>query len=346
MFDTVGFGFYKELDISKLEGFWRKTSRAPFDKWRRTRYEHSIKLKEGRSCNLTYYPQNLSGDYNPLLIYEFSIPKFIYGTNIIPVYDIDQMVEVSNKRLGELESYPYFFPHIDVCDGYLTRIDVVYNHRVGAENIDYYLRAFPKLHYPHHKTQLFDSGVYFITKEFTTKFYAKEWESHDERAAGILRQEQTIHANKIKEITGKRGPTIFDFTRAMAQARLNYDLKQLHINPQVITTQDQAIRILREKYKDKPKKADNRIGFYLGTQGMTPEQIMKIYHKSTRTINKYLQEIVDAGLSTIISEKTLPNLTIDFDQDEIIAKKMAEENSDTLGLSEELLDETENDPKS
>lgn len=89
-------------------------------------------LPEGDICTLEYYPYDPDGLPDPLFIVEFLIPRFVNGTNIHMVCDIQQIIDVCNRKLEPLVDYPLEIPRIKVQDGMLKRIDLLYNHQVPS----------------------------------------------------------------------------------------------------------------------------------------------------------------------------------------------------------------------
>ena len=85
----------------------------------------------------------------------------------------------------------------------LTRLDICYNHHVGAL-LPNYLSALAILDYPRRKTThtYRNESVIYQNTQANTKFYDKRAESKNPAASGILRQETTFRKNNVKMILG------------------------------------------------------------------------------------------------------------------------------------------------
>ena len=333
MIDTIKLGYKIELSNDQLYELFENRSRHPKYDYLKLKYSLRIKLPEGNTCQLTYHPFNMMREPDPLLLIEFSIPRFVHGTNLFPVYDYAQMVDISNELLAYID----FLPRLDVREGAVYRIDLVYNHQVG-EYLTFFKKAFPLLHYPHRKTKPYlDQGTLFFSKYDSAMFYDKELKSKDPRAHGVWRHERRLaQFGILKEITGMDCPRLIDFTPDLVAKLLTEDLERLKLVDQKICGIDYAMKLLTDKWGT--KKADMLHGFLMRNQGLDRKDVYKNYKGKTRTVDRRFDDIHDAGVSIAIDENktTLPPLTIDFGPEVSQSLKGSENVSDTIDFGPEV----------
>lgn len=326
MLDTVRLGFQVLLPAKFLDTCFRVKIRtpldAPFTGEERCVYHRKFLTDDGKSFYLVYYPQNRKGEPDPLVLLEFSLPRIVNGTNIFMVEDLNEALDVTNRTVNSVLD----MKEIDLHEGVVYRADLVYNHQVG-EDLPFYLKAFANLSYPHHTTIGYETGVLYKADMGSTKFYGKEWECKDPRAHGFWRQERTLrNAQVIREATGKRYPTLLDFTPPLIEKLLTEDFERLNVKEQLICDEVAALQLLSDKYD--AKKADRLLGFMVRIQGLTKDQVKGTYGKTLRTVNRNLKEIADAGVSMALIEnkRTLPKLVVKF------GTEMSQNPSVTSGL--------------
>lgn len=303
MLDTVAVKYHTELDQSKLQ-HWphERIDRMGSNTREKFTLNRSI---DGAHMKATYYPANKQFN-EPLLILETSLPKVLYGNNVV------QLAEMAEVRAAALEGNRIIddipgLPQVDFRDGLLHRIDLCQNHKAG-DLVQYYIRALSSLTYPHRKTGPYLSGtihegVQYKCRAVTTKFYDKYAECHQPDAAGVLRQETTIRKEHyIKRAMGVADPTLRDITKDWVVGMLEKDLNRLHVD-RLICNRDQAMEILLSKYG--PIKGNRLYGYLAAAQSMTRKQMLdKGYNE--RTIQRYNKEIVDAGVSPTMIDTKIP----------------------------------------
>lgn len=134
------------------------------------------------------YKYNVQSDS---IDFEFSIPKYIYGTNILQFVNyFDQDVESQyNKLMGFVEGFAnkHFIEKIDLIDLQLARIDFCYN--------QFFASKYDALKYLNEQKELltkyarstkndyrsYETSLSYITKRYSFKIYHKgtEFKKHD-----------------------------------------------------------------------------------------------------------------------------------------------------------------------
>lgn len=255
----------------------------------------------------TYYP--LAYNELPLLTLEVSLPKLIHGNNFQMIGSIDGTIQMANLIL---EMVPHV-PRLDLAEGVLLRLDMCYNHQVG-ELVDDYIKAIGNLDFPHRRTKHHrNEGAEFRSKHKTTKFYNKQREAGTPDAWGILRQETTIlKGRNIKDLTGKKQPTLKDIDRQFVAAQLKSDLAKLRLLDNEIANQDTALKKLCEEYGD--FAGVYYFGFLTSKMGKSKKRIINETDINPRTLDYKLRKIVASGVPLTLTnrEEPLPPLTIDL----------------------------------
>ncbi len=254
---------------------------------------------DNTSIRYTYYP--ISYDGKPSVTIEFSFPKLVFGNNFTMILDLENAVELANKKLS---SIPYA-PQFNLWEGILIRLDVCFNHQVGNLVFDY-KEALSHLEYPHRKTVDYSiEGVEFKSRHIITKFYDKQLETSDPQAYGILRQETTINKGKeVQKKLGKPAPTLQDITTEWVVDMLNTDLEKLKLKDRIIADRDTALSMLSQKHG-----ADAGI-YYWGVLILKTEKPKKIIKAEThihpRSLDRRLKKIADTGIALTITKRSEP----------------------------------------
>lgn len=342
MIDTIWIGYKQELTPSQLQEFYETKTVHPKLDYSTLNYSMTFPLPDNRNVKVVYHPFRKKDLYDPLLIYQFSIPHFVYGTNVLEVVDLQEMIEKSNELLSNL----WFLPPIDISKGFLHRIDLVCNYQVG-DLLPFYKKAFAMLHYPHRKTIPQEGGSLYPSTIDSCSFYDKELEQKSKGeteyniklARGIWRHERRLHnARQIEEVMGTEHPTILDFTQERIVELLMEDLERLNVKDQFICGED----IARDKLTNKwgAPDADNLIGFMLRNQGMDRKEVMANYKLGPTAIRRRFNKIYAAGVSLILkdNEIELPPLTVEYGRQKTQSPRGVESRSDTIGLSEPPVD--------
>lgn len=301
MLDTVRVGFHINLnDVKDLHWKYR------LDKDTKGRikeaYTTYLAVSNGVWIKVTYNPPNYIFPL-PMLQYELSLPKFVWGNNVYLIKNETQLEEaISNANRFVCSKGP--IPDIDLGVGKLTRIDVAYDHQVG-EYVNSYIRAFRNLEYPRRDTLPYrNQGVQYKSGRITTKFYDKEKKSHDPMAHGILRQETTIRSScYISEQLGMEPPRLRNMELDMSHKVLITDLERLGLYNNPIGGRDIVQEILVRKYGF--TKGTNLLGFWLTRQTRTNEQLI-VEGVNIRTIQQREKDIRDAGIPLTMTESEIP----------------------------------------
>ena len=135
---------------------------------------------------LVYYPQDLEGHSNHLLLIEFSLPKLINGNNIVFLADPMQAIKKAETILSRLPE----LPKLDLSKAELHRVDITCNFQVNDLVGDYIYQLY-KLTYPKRETKPYypTTGVQYYSGKETLMLYDKGGQSNDPSAFGILRME-------------------------------------------------------------------------------------------------------------------------------------------------------------
>jgi hypothetical protein len=340
MLDTVWIGYKVELNEHQLQEFFKSQTTKEKILYSTLNYSVNYKLPGNRDVRIVYHPYNKQKEYDPLLIYQFSLPKFVYGNNILEVLDQQEMIEKSNQLLNFLS----FLPSVDVSKGMIYRIDLVCNYQVG-DLLPIYKKAFAMLHYPHRVTKPYDGGTLYPSTEDSCCFYDKELEVSKTKqkseydflfdpnlAQGIWRHERRLHNPRlIQEITLKRCPTILDFPKERIVQLLTQDLERLKVKEQTISGQDIALNKLTKMWG--ASTADSLLGFMLRNQGLDMEEARKNYKLGRKAIERKFKKVRDAGVSLVLEDNQIeiPPLTVEYGHQKTQSPKEGESGSDTIG---------------
>ena len=307
MLDTVRVGFHINLNDVQ-DRHWRyRLDRDTRGREKEVYYTylegaHRVWIK------VIYYPPNYIYPL-PMLQYELSLPKLLWGNNVYLIKtktQLEQAIGNANRLVcskGPVEN-------VDLGIGIITRIDVAHDYQVG-DYVCLYIRALQNLGYPHRVTKPYRyQGVQYKSGRITTKFYDKEKKSHDPMAYGLLRQETTIRSScYIGEQLGMEPPRLRDMELDMAYKILIADLERLGLYNNPIGGRDFVQDTLVKKYGF--TKGTNLLGYWITRQTKTREQLI-VEGVHLRTIQQREKEIRDAGipLTATESETPLPPLVI------------------------------------
>ncbi len=271
------------------------------------RYLLTVKLENGASIKLIYYPRDYRG--NHLLLVEVSLPHVVFGNNCTMLYDFRKGATMVNEALAKFPEVP----ELDLMHGVISRLDICYNHQVG-NSVPYLIKALQQLEFSHRKTVSYGSeGVQYKSIQTTTKFYNKEKESKNPAAFGILRQETTLRKKAVQKLVGKARPTLQDIQIELLGSALEEELEHLHLLNISIANRDEALKIYCEKCEE--------IGgiFYFGLHvGMITEPSKEAFERVTgshpRTLERRLKKLYETvGPLTLTDHlKPLPALSINY----------------------------------
>jgi len=305
MLDTVRVKFPISPDPEQLQYWTHKTTSTESHGLREYYLYNPTINNDGVMLKYTYYP--LGYDTNPLLTFECSLPKLIYGNNYQMLLSIDRSIEAVNTKLANVPHAPI----LDLAEGILIRLDMCYNHKVG-ETVDDYLKPLSNLDYPHRRTKYHrGEGVEFKAKHITTKFYNKQRETGMVEAFGILRQETTLMNGKaIQNILGVKKPTLLDVSRDFVIDYLNNDLKKLALFENSIGTRRTVLNRLCDAYGSDAGFC--YYGILVSKMDRSRKQLAQETKTHPRSLDRRLRKIIDAKIPLTMTdrEEPLPPLII------------------------------------
>jgi len=298
MLDTIRVKYPISPDPEQLKHWTHKTTTTETG-MRESYIYNPILNNDNVMVRYTYFP--LGYDNKPLLTFELSLPKLIYGNNYQMLLSIPTAIKAGNKVLAEV---PYA-PILDLAEGVLIRLDMCYNHQVG-DAVDDYIRAFGNLDYPRRRTKYHrGEGVEFKAIHITTKFYNKQKETGLKEAAGILRQETTILSSKeVQKMLDQKKPTLLHITREFINSYLNNDLEKLTLLNNSIATHDTALKTLCDAHG-----GDAGIFYYGLLCARTIKSKVSICndsHMHPRSLDRKLQKIVEPGIALTLTDREEP----------------------------------------
>lgn len=222
-------------------------------------------LKRG-SLHLASSNYDLSYQYHvqtDSINFEFSVPKYLYGTNILQFINyFDQDAESQyNKLMNFIKTFSdkHFIEKIDLSDLFLNRIDLCYN--------QFFASKFDAIKYLNEQKELltkyarstkndyrsYETSLSYITKRYSFKIYHKgtEFKKHDKvKLANNNTTGENI--NDLQDISDK----ILRYEITFRKAQIDYLFKEKQLYaPYVkdLMTRDSGewLRILTPKsYKD------------------------------------------------------------------------------------------------
>lgn len=143
----------------------------------------------------TFRAQYLPDDRRATI--EFSLPKFVFGSNSKNWININQSVHILNNYMSRQHQRQYYHARrVDIG------FNVVYSDQAEA---DYIISAFktakPKrAHYAKldHTTKSYQHSVFYPTRDYSVKVYNKGWEQKDQSLRNVLRFEATLRTQKLR----------------------------------------------------------------------------------------------------------------------------------------------------
>jgi len=308
MIDSIKLGFHCYLTSKQLEEWTMMTSTQykPTSKIS-TKFQTWIKFPYG-SIHVKYYPQDRNNRPEPLLLFEMSLPKLVYGNNIQMIDSPSLAIQKAQEIIGQY----FYIPSVDLTMGTLYRLDLCYNFQVG-EQVSEWIRQLFKLEYPRRKTKPYypTEGVQYYSKRASLSFYNKEDETKDPTAHGILRMEASWRdKNQIGKLVNKPLATIGDFSSDVTVVLLNKELDRLGVNGQSPDDPTAALRILLKK---KGLKWGFHLFGHLHARQIASRKVLIKMGVSRQIISRSQKKIKAAGLSMSIAENgvVLPKLVID-----------------------------------
>jgi hypothetical protein len=308
LFDTVIVGFHLSPTSQQLEEWDRVKIRQKHYMTYSSHYKYETWLRFNKgNIHVVYYPQDEHNEAKPLLLFEMSLPKLVYGDNIHMIFDPGLAIEKANQIIRQ-HSY---MPIVDLNQGILYRIDLCFNILLGDSILEW-IQQLLKLEYPRRKTKPYypSEGVQYYSRRATLSFYGKEAESKNPDAHGILRMEASWRGkNRIEELVGKSDVMIAEFNSELAVSLLIAELAKLGIKDRAPVDSHATLRILVKKYGS--EQGVRLYGFMNAIQIASSSE-MKAIGMTKQTISRNRKQIRDAGLSMCIAENdyALPKLVI------------------------------------
>ena len=235
MIDTIKVRFQKEI-FPDVDQDWDEDTRKN-KKRKSITYSYHLSLPESGSIHVIYYPAQ--GNYvSPCLMFEFSVPKILFGNNFTKITKHSEILEAFDKASNSIESIPCL-PPLNLSNGVINRIDILSDHYVGA-NFRYYLDYLRTRHYPRRKPFVYSkNGIKFHSKMTTTTFYDKGEESQLPDAKGWMRLEIKYNDNNlIAEKLKNSHPTIQDINLERVKSELSQEITKLGLCYRIIMNDD------------------------------------------------------------------------------------------------------------
>lgn len=151
------------------------------------------------------------------VVLELSLPKYFYGHNVRLLYNFFNVLKLLKNEV-EKQLHCRF---IDVSQWVLFRVDFCYAWNLGTyNNAKAVLESVKPLHYPRKKKHVYDTGISFVSRESSLKFYLKhpdfrkhdlqalikagvplEWIQHwEDLSKPVLRFEVTLRRQYLKRV--------------------------------------------------------------------------------------------------------------------------------------------------
>ena len=311
MMDTIGvqypFAISKEFLTSDW-GFEREPRKSGFI----ARWKLEVPMENG--CVVTYIYQPHAIKVGPLLRVEFSAPHLVFGDNLFMVLDLEAVINQANIMLPHVPGIPM----LDLWEGHVYRLDIPYNFQVG-KLVPFYIQAVQPLEFSRRKPRPYSNqGFQWVNNQSALKIYNKElWYIDLKRplnpdAKGVIRFELTLRKNKVKQLTGKKYPTLHDITIELTMNALENELSGLGLLNRSIGTYNTTLAKLCELYGE-------YAGFYyfgvLAAKFEYPNRdtIVAASGIHPRALDRRLKKVLDAGLPLTLTkgDEPLPPLTID-----------------------------------
>ena len=343
--DTAHLKFQMQLPSELLTKPWLMVASQRKDGSLKIKYWREKYINDAR-INMVYRPEDYQG--RSLLVAEISsLPKLVYGSNIIYLPNIEVGIQAINRVFDEI------FPGIglDAGQGVLERIDFCHDYDVG-DYVDDYIEAISRLSYRNWRRDIFlnrskdsrqvrNNGVSFRSADYEMVFYNKQLESG---VFGLLRQESRLKdTDVISAFTGLLVPTLCSITPIMKFNALQRDLERLGLWGTSITGGNLA---LVELMKHFPARKAHRLFYILSVirdhPMMDQKEIASYLGIGTWMLNQSLSEIKDAGITPglIDRDMMLPPLYLPSPRAEVneISPKVASDTAidDSLVTTDEI----------
>lgn len=292
MIDSIKLVFPMTMTNAQLNG-WRKTEREQKNRFVYREHILEIEIETGAVIKASFSPTKFNK--SPGLSLEFSLPKLLTGDNLVQLEDIHEAMEQTNEILGQVEQ----LPKVNVFAGILTRLDIMFDHNVG-NLLPAYIDGLSRLDHPYRKTHPYlRESVYYNSDKTVLKFYDKFAESEDERARGLLRQEQSLlDTRTVHKRMGTN--SLAQISPEVIERELNRELQHLRLNEVELASEAAAAIRLVEKY-----------GYYEGLHytalrslngRVDIEELIPpgaIHHRS---LDRHIRKIIDAGIALVSTD--------------------------------------------
>jgi hypothetical protein len=184
--------------------------------------------------NISYF-YNIAQDF---ISFEFSIPKYMYGTNIIQF--VKYFSQDSNTCFDSLNAFVKSFVHkhfldvVDLNDIELTRLDLCYNQFFNSKyDALTYLKEQKELLTKYSRStkndyRTYDSSFVYITKRYSFKVYHKGTEFKKNDKLKLIQNNKTGHdIVELQEISDKI--LRYEVTFRKAQIDYLFELNNCHV---------------------------------------------------------------------------------------------------------------------
>lgn len=264
-------------------------------------YFHEVEAPSGAKARFTYYPQDVHGQPNGLLMAEASLPKLVHGNNIESLSDMRPALEILEKVLYESTDL-----RVDLGHTRLGRIDIFHDHLLGPY-VTPMIRNILRLSYPKRKTlpYLPAYGAQFGDGSAIDRFYDKFEESkRDPRAYGRMRQEaERGSPDALRRALKKSGPVfITDFTPDAQQQIIQHGLHKLGLDGTVFVDKAVALRGLIRTYGS---EQGLRLFGLLCAKDVVSDAELIALGAGTRTLQRGKKACNDIGLCTALDTQAV-----------------------------------------
>lgn len=312
------------IDTVKLYGnYYIDTDYIEELDWSRVSMYENLSQENGMiGSSYKYHKENdpLKVNYDDaknLLFVEVSIPKYLYGHNLIMINDNDIskfFTKLDEDLWSKFRARPCEFVN---SNWKVTRMDVCWNFQVGGEVSDY-ITAYSNIalsRYNNTITYNKNETVIWSNKSKRMQFYDKEKEvkanTNDveliNNAKGILRFEANITGKDLSNYSSTKYAVNL-LTEDSAKYFLKKHLAKLGIDKKLtISNKLEIVRKLLQHYNI--KQTQDLIGF-ISLYELLGNELRRELTPST--FRRRMDELINIGLAPIIYEKVLPPLELPF----------------------------------
>ncbi len=261
-----------------------------------------------------------------ILTFEFSVPKYFFGTNIFMFYPKDLAKVLNEIRSKFFKEFGLNLP--EISEWVVQRVDLCYAYKLPSQKIaEDLLASIQNFDYPRKKTSTYPgSGISFSGSSYDITFYLKrnEFTSREKKyyrfdmtkfnklaniASGVFRFEVSFRKSKIKHLFNKNTNYLNWISTREIIGHLNLYLKKVFgLASCTIASEIVAYNRLVKKYSDNKDTKQLVLFLLVYRLGKNGKYIIsKMYNRSQIYRNK--QKIADAGV-TIVSNKKISKVNL------------------------------------